>query len=585
LLFLIGLFLPGWAAFSGFQLFTWWVSLRKGFRSDADGNVTIGTLIRMAKPTEGPLSVQVDAPPAGTLNATDNGVQQAQRVMNDALERARNGQHLIAVEQSTIEALATIKRNSVQTYEKTKLVLKDANAKVAMGTIDRLVGGHIRSVDGPATHHTFAKSILRSLKNGQWSPVSYEGVLYVLDAATNIWVRRHASALAKLAAEMHNGAENCTRKSDYQGIAEHAVDISASDDFFSCAAVGLACRDSFFRISANEIVVEPLTPDHRQRVRLPFLPAPIDTPLFKAFLHDTFRSSAEHEEEEQVRLLQEVCGAVMTGILARYQKAVLFYDLYGRSGKGTMERIMKELVPDEFIAAVSPFKWEDEYYVVQLAGARFNVVGELPDNKPLPANSFKTILGGDPVTGRHPYQAAFKFRNEAAHLFMSNHLINSTEHSEAFFARWLALHFPNSLLASGKLQDSTLPDRIIAAEMPGIAYWALEGARRVLHQRGFSPSRVHERLIATWRRRNSSLEEFIHEECSLGADLKVKRSEFYARYKVWCEEAGRRPFSKAKAKELLEANLPLRIKWASRDGYEVFLGVALQKPAEDDFNI
>ena len=150
-----------------------------------------------------------------------------------------------------------------------------------------------------------------------------------------------------------------------------------------------------------------------------------------------FKSDIPNEEEQQVILIQEIVGAIMLGLMARYQKAVQFYDPFGRAGKGTLERMITGLIPDEFVSAVSPFKWDNEYYLASLAGSRLNTVGELSDSKPIPAAAFKTVTGGDLLTGRHPTHRPFTFKNEAAHLFMSNHLITTNDHSEALFTRWL----------------------------------------------------------------------------------------------------------------------------------------------------
>ena len=242
-------------------------------------------------------------------------------------------------------------------------------------------------------------------------------------------------------------------------------------------------------------------------------------------------------------------------------------------------------MPVIFVAAVSPFAWNREYYVVALLGARLNVVGELPDNESIPAAMFKSVIGGDLITGRNPTHRPLSFTNEAAHLFMSNHMINSRDQSEAFFSRWLLVEFPNSRLRSGLPQDPGLAERIVAAEMPGIAHWALAGAIRLLNKGAFSKSSVHDRLMARWRRANSSLDEFIHECCVLGSKaddaFNFRRADLYREYVSWCQESGRKPFAKSKVKELLEHNLGLGIEWAKLDGYEIFRGVRLKMPSDD----
>ena len=84
-----------------------------------------------------------------------------------------------------------------------------------------------------------------------------------------------------------------------------------------------------------------------------------------------------------------------------------------------------------------------------------------------------------------------------------------------------------------------------------------------------------------WRRGNSSLEEFIHDSCDLGADHYVRRASLYRLYVDWCRDNGRKPFAKARVKELLEHNVGLGITLAVLDGHEIFRGVKL-KPDEDD---
>lgn len=211
-----------------------------------------------------------------------------------------------------------------------------------------------------------------------------------------------------------------------------------------------------------------------------------------------------------------------------------------------------------------------------LAGARLNVVGELPDDMPIPAAEFKSVLGRDLLIGRHPTHRPVSFKNEATHLFMSNHMIGTRDHSEAFYSRWLLLEFPNSLLKSGRPVDPGLADRIVASEMPGITAWALKGAARLLKQNKFSSSIVHDRMMEAWRRSSSSLEEFLHECCDFGADEKVSRADLYKDYADWCSSNGRKPYAKGKVKTMLEYNAKLGIRLASLEGHEIFRGVALK---------
>ena len=197
-------------------------------------------------------------------------------------------------------------------------------------------------------------------------------------------------------------------------------------------------------------------------------------------------------------------GSIMLGFLYRYQKAILFYDPIGRAGKGTLMEIIKQLVPPTFFTAISPYDWDREYYVAQMQGSRLNVAGELEQERAIPAAVFKMITGGDTLMGRYPTGRPQKVLNEAAHVFMSNHFITTKDQSEAFFARWDIIEFSNSLKRTRVPPDPHQAQRLIAAELPGIAHWALQGAIRLLQQQSLSPSRVHDRLMDEWRRRSTA---------------------------------------------------------------------------------
>lgn len=504
--------------------------------------------------------------------------------LHGLFERVRNGDASAVLQPACIAELAAIRKRSNADFQDVRRRLKASNTAVSLSQLDAAIKAHVADGEAPPTHHGYANDIVNSLTVDGFPPVGHEGGIYVADPEKGIWRRLEPEQLQTLVAQTHDGAPNCKRRTDYVGIAMHAASLVSNADFFDEAPVGLACSSGFHRVVGDETIVEALTPAHRQRVLIDVVPRDEPKPLFDALLHETFASPNPDEEHQQIRLVQEIAGGIMLGTLAPLQKAVLFYEPYGRAGKGTLESIIRRLLPREAVTAVSPFSWNKEYFLASLAGARLNSVGELPDDQAIPAAQFKSVLGRDLVTGRNPTHRPITFRNEAAHLFMSNHLPLSRDQSEAFFARWQIVEFPNSRLKSGLPIDPGLAQRIIESELPAIAFWALEGAKRLQVNKGFSASSAHDRIVAQWRRGNSSLEEFIHENCELGAELSVRRAALYKYYKRWCEENGRKPFSKSKVKELLEHNVGLGITLCIHYGYELFRGVQL-KPDEDILDI
>lgn len=419
------------------------------------------------------------------------------------------------------------------------------------------------------THADYALQLMETLvgASGEVRPVGAEGRIYTFEE-DGVYRGRLAADYEVEVGRRFSGMKNCQRRGDYLGIAAHAYAIAAqgNDEFFSLAPVGLACPDGFYRLGNDgEITVEALSAEHRQRFVVRTNPSrDAASPLFDRYLADTFASEDPQVQAEQIAQLQEVMGAVVFGLMARHEKVALFYGP-GRAGKGTALKIIEELVPKEWHAASSPFRWDQEYYLADLAGKRLNVVGELPEEEPIPAAHFKTVTGRDLLTGRYPSGKPFTFRNEAAHIFNTNHFVNTRDHSDAFFSRWLIVGFPNSRLGKGDgAIEADLAERIVQSELGAVLAWAMEGAQRLQKRRRFLVTTMHTKLLGKWRRRTDSVLEFLHDServelainVAAGVAVEVfkwKRSCLYDEYVSWCYDAGRKPMGKHKVFEALEA--------------------------------
>lgn len=350
----------------------------------------------------------------------------------------------------------------------------------------------------------------------------------------------------------------CRRKSDYAAIARHAYDLVGDPRFFEDGPVGLATPAGFWEVDAQRIVCRELTPDLRQRFAVPIVPdARAPSPLFDAFLDMTFRADDSAHTLEQQALLQEIVGSTIVGLLPAFEKVVLLKG-EGESGKSTLLRILRALIPPQFVTSVSPFRWADDYQVATLAGKKLNVVGELPGDKFMPADAFKTITGRDMVTGRFPYGRPFEFTPHVSHYFNSNHYINTRDHTSAFWRRWLVLLFENPVPRDQ--QDRDLDQKILGAELPAVLAWALEGAQRVLRH-GFTRSEKAEAAMAQWRLKTDAVSEFVHDPAAIALDASAstERTAVFHAFTTWCTDSQRKPMGKALFYERLES-LGYRLK-------------------------
>jgi putative DNA primase/helicase len=437
-----------------------------------------------------------------------------------------------------------------------------------------------------STHADYAMQLLASLdETGEHPPVAVDGMIYSV-GPDSIWRGRQAEDYSVEVGERFSGRKGCTRRGDYVAVAVHAHDIAkrGNEGFFDDAPMGLVDPAGMFHTidARGELHAEPLRSDHRQRFAVDACPADVATPMLDQFLQQTFESTVPGEQQAQIGLLQEVVGGAMLGLMARHEKAALLLGA-GRSGKGTLLKLLDGLVPKPFRSACTPFNWDREYYLADLAGKRLNIVGELPEDQPIPAAAFKTVTGRDVVQGRFPSGRVFTFRNEAAHIFNSNHFVNTRDHSTAFYARWLVIGFENSRLGMGEgAIDEGLAKRILAEELPGLMLWALRGAAR-LHKRGhFTTTATHERLMAQWKRKVDSVMEFLHDEDAVMLRQGIEvcdRGDLYKTYLGWAPGVGRKAIGKQKFFEALEspavAGLGITVKPRNSKGEYRVRGVTL----------
>ena len=401
---------------------------------------------------------------------------------------------------------------------------------------------------GEPTHGNYAKQLLDQYEEDYGAPPkNVEGKMWVFNKDTGLWVGRDVERVTVDVVKHFDGMENVFRRNDYVAVSKQAMAKASvnAETFFEDAPRGMACEGRFYFVEGGEIQREPLVASHRQRVNIKIAPRVMDTPLWDKLMATAFDGDNNREQE---LLLEEFIGGALIGVTQRFEKVLLMKGV-GRSGKGTILKIISALVPKAFISSTPPDRWNEDYHLAMLAGARINIVGELSDENPIDGAAFKTVVGRDEMVARLPAQPPFTFTCQAAHIFNSNYFIPTRDHTEAFYARWILIEFRNSMLdrAEGDT-DPRLAEKIIEGELPGIAARFLKGAKRLVERGHFEMTPQHYRLMSSWQHRASTLMEFITdpEAVVVRSDLKMKRADFFSAYCHWCRESNRKPLGKHK---------------------------------------
>lgn len=443
------------------------------------------------------------------------------------------------------------------------------------------------------THAGYAAMLLKVLKSSTGiEPVGVGGMIYTFSKEKGVWIGRFTGEYAMQVAEHFDGQDKCERRTDYVSIASCMYELCADEDFFREAPVGMAASNGkFYRIFKDDeekpVKPEPLNHRHRQRMLSTYAPVKGEFPLFIKFMNETFAGDeGGGYGGQQYNAIMEIWAATLLRFFFKYEKVALLKGL-GRSGKGSLLKMMGASMPHDMVCAVSPFKFNNEYYLASLANRAMNIVGELPEDIPLPAAEFKTVIGRDLLTGRHPSHKPFTFTNTATHILNSNYFPYVKDHSDALHSRFILFEFKNSRLDIEDDEDGAdsinidLANEIIEGEMPAIMAELLQFAIKLLKRGKLKTTSAHRRLEAQWRHRTSTLMEFLldADECKLTTQKGyTKRRDFYEAYSMWCRSSNRKPMGKQKLYDDIDSKVVRKMgvfMGKITDNHDVVRGVVL----------
>jgi putative DNA primase/helicase len=280
-------------------------------------------------------------------------------------------------------------------------------------------------------------------------------------------------------------------------------------EFFKLAPVGINCATGFIRFAADGMPsLEPHNPEHRCRHVLKgrwdgslttkeLALSVAFSPLLGQLLQGVFEGDLD--AKEKVALLQEVAGAAAIGYGTKLidPKAVILKGETAENGKSQILDLFRGLLPDDAVASIPAGKMEDERYLPHLIGKYLNAADELSSANAIAGDAFKAIITGEPRTGRDVYQSAVTFRPVAQHVFCTNTLPSfSGGMDRGVQRRLLVVQFNRVIPKNERVEHIGL--RIGEEEPDLLLLWAVEGASRLIPQRGFTIPPSSDEALRNW---------------------------------------------------------------------------------------
>lgn len=316
------------------------------------------------------------------------------------------------------------------------------------------------------------------------------------------------------------------------GIVRTAEDVLHDPTWSSRRPAVAAFRGVVARLDGTRVVMEPTTRAHMVLASdvSDYAPGAPEAPVFIAALARAWAHA--DDVEERIQYLLEWVGAALLGIAHRWKDSPLLYGVKD-SGKSRVLDAIAHLFPPGSRRNIPLHSLSGEYYRAGLAGARLNVVSELPAREILDGEAAKAILSGDPVTARHPHGRPFTLVPRCAHLFAANALPPTLD--RALADRLVLLDCPTAVPVAE--QDAMLAERL-CAEAPGIARLALDAVPALLARGRFLRPASATASGREWVDGSDTVAAFAAERLRASTAQAVSGATVYDMYRQWCARHG-----------------------------------------------
>lgn len=259
-----------------------------------------------------------------------------------------------------------------------------------------------------------------------------------------------------------------------------------------------------------------------------------------------FLNSSLEGDKVRIKVLQEFMGYCL-GRDNQLQKALFLLGEPG-SGKGTIIRVIEQMVGQENCSALPLGNMGDETSVANLVNKLVNFDGDVSITAKDFEADFRRITGGDKLTAKTLYKDKFSFRPFCKLILAANELPHISDRTRAFFRRMLVVPFRVSFIGR---EDRELEGKL-SGEISGILNWALEGRRRLYEQKDFTMSKDLSDIVEDIKRQNNPIELYFNECIGFHDDAWVLKKDLYNNYKDFCKEEGYHALSHSKfSRELI----------------------------------
>jgi phage/plasmid-associated DNA primase len=183
----------------------------------------------------------------------------------------------------------------------------------------------------------------------------------------------------------------------------------------------------------------------------------------------------------------------------------------------------------------------DERHIVGLVGKLLNASDELSSAAAIASETFKAVVTGEPVQGRDVYKSRVEFRPVAQHLFATNNLpVFAGGMDRGVQRRLLVVQFNRVIPADERVE--AIGRRIAAEEADLLLAWAVDGAARLIRNRGFTMPDSSKAALKDWLYGADPVLAWLNERVEarpiVGDEPKLRTSYAHGQFHSWALAEG-----------------------------------------------
>ena len=241
-------------------------------------------------------------------------------------------------------------------------------------------------------------------------------------------------------------------------------------------------------------------------------------------------------DTESMELLQDWFGYCLTPDTSQ-QKMLLIVGPK-RSGKGTIGRVLRELIGRDNVVGPTASSLAGQFGLQPLIGKSLAVVSDARFSGQDILTIIERLLcisGEDVLTIDRKHIGAVTMRLPTRFVFLTNELPKLTDASGALAGRFVILRLTESFYGR---EDHGLTDRLLK-ELPGILLWALQGWLRLKERGRFVQPKSVEEALRDLEDLASPVGAFVRDQCVVAPERMIEAGRLYEEWKSYCEKAGR----------------------------------------------